>query len=164
MTWWQRGVSVVFLLGGSVSMVVAAQAQPAGALEIYWIDVEGGAATLIVTPAREATLMDAGWNRPDGRDARRILAAMHEAQITRIDYFIASHFHGDHVGGLPALAAEVDIGVLIDHGDSVERTRPGGQIVFETYKATCGKQTANDCAGRSTSCDECRFLVCHRGW
>jgi len=73
-------------------------------LDIYWIDVEGGAATLIVTPARESVLMDAGWDRDDERDAKRIEAAMTDAGITEIDYFIASHFHGDHVGGVPASA------------------------------------------------------------
>ena len=55
-------------------------------LEIYWIDVEGGSSTLIVTPTREAVLMDAGWNREDARDALRIQAAMQDAGITEIDY------------------------------------------------------------------------------
>lgn len=40
-------------------------------LQIYWVDVEGGSATLLVTPAGETVLMDAGWNREDERDARR---------------------------------------------------------------------------------------------
>ncbi len=92
-------------------------------LDIYWIDVEGGAATLIVTPEREAVLMDAGWDREDARDANRIQAAMRDARIDEIDYFIASHFHGDHVGGLPALATRVPIREYIDHGDSVELDR-----------------------------------------
>ena len=92
-----------------IALVLSAQ-EPAETLDIYWIDVEGGAATLIVTPARESILMDAGWGRPDERDAARIQAAMTDADIDRIDYFIASHFHGDHVGGLPALAGRVEIG------------------------------------------------------
>ena len=103
------------------SAVTLSAQEPAETLDIYWIDVEGGAATLIVTPAGESILMDAGWGRPDERDAARIQAAMTDAQIERIDYFIASHFHWDHVGGLPALAGRVEIGEFIDHGDSVEQ-------------------------------------------
>ena len=90
-------------------------------LEIYWIDVEGGAATLIVTPDRQVVLMDAGFQRDDGRDSGRIMAAMEDAGVTEIDYFLASHFHGDHVGGLSSLSANVPIKEFIDHGDSVER-------------------------------------------
>ena len=114
-----------------------AAAQPAGAaLDIYWIDVEGGAATLIVTPARQSILMDAGWRRDDERDARRIEAALRDAGVERIDYFIASHFHGDHVGGLAALAARVPIGRFIDHGDSVEQTSPRRRTSWQDYVDT----------------------------
>lgn len=112
--------------------VLAAQPPEAG-LDIYWIDVEGGAATLVVTPARQSILMDAGWARDDERDAGRIRAAMRDAGVDRIDYFIASHFHGDHVGGLPALAARVPIGQFVDHGDSVEQSTPRGRAAWNAY-------------------------------
>ena len=102
-------------------------------LDIYWIDVEGGAATLIVTPARQSVIMDAGWDRQDERDAERIEAAMNDAGITSIDYFIASHFHGDHVGGVPALAARVPIGQYVDHGDSVEQARERSRVAWDAY-------------------------------
>ncbi|MED5534422.1 MAG: MBL fold metallo-hydrolase, partial [Pseudomonadota bacterium] len=102
-------------------------------LEIYWIDVEGGSSTLIVTPTREAVLMDAGWNREDARDALRIQAAMQDAGITEIDYFIASHFHGDHVGGVPAIARRVPIHQFRDHGDSVEQEIERSRLAWETY-------------------------------
>ena len=116
------------------SLLVAAQPADAG-LEIYWIDVEGGAATLIVTPARQSILMDAGWERPDERDARRIQDALRDAGVDRIDYFIASHFHGDHVGGLPALAARVPIGRFVDHGDSVEQSTARGLASWNAYRS-----------------------------
>ncbi len=111
-------------------------------LQIYWIDVEGGSSTLIVTPQRESVLMDAGWNREDARDALRIQAAMNDAGITEIDYFIASHFHGDHVGGAPALASRVTIHRFMDHGDSVEQTSERGQPAWEAYlSAADGKRS-----------------------
>ena len=85
---------VLFVCGG-----VLVHNQPTDTLDIYWIDVEGGAATLIVTPQHESILMDAEWGRTDRRDALRIEAAMQDANVERIDYFIASHFHPDHIGG-----------------------------------------------------------------
>jgi competence protein ComEC len=89
-------------------------------LDIYFVDVEGGAATLVVTPEKESLLMDAGWRRDDDRDAKRIHeVATREAGLKKIDFFITSHFHGDHFGGLPALASLMPIGRFVDHGDRV---------------------------------------------
>ena len=122
-------------LGVAVGAVLLAAQPPEAGLEIYWIDVEGGAATLIVTPARQSILMDAGWERPDERDARRIQDALQDAGVDRIDYFIASHFHGDHVGGLPALAARVPIGRFVDHGDSVEQSAARGRASWNAYRS-----------------------------
>ena len=112
---------------------LSAQIGPTDTLDIYWIDVEGGAATLIITPNQESILMDAGWGRDDERDAKRIQDAMTDADIDRIDYFITSHFHRDHVDGLPALADRVPIGQFIDHGDSVEQHRERGNASWNTY-------------------------------
>jgi competence protein ComEC len=109
--------------------------QPSTPMNIYWIDVEGGAATLIITPSGESILMDAGWATEDERDAKRIVAAMDDAGITKIDYFIASHFHSDHVNGLPALVKRIPIEQFIDHGNSVEQDRPGSLKAWESYIA-----------------------------
>ena len=120
-------------LGIAMTGVAVGAQPPEAGLDIYWIDVEGGAATLVVTPERRSILMDAGWARPDERDARRIQDALQDAGVDRIDYFIASHFHGDHVGGLPALAARVPIGQLVDHGDSVEQSTARGLASWNAY-------------------------------
>ena len=120
-------------LGVVLTSVALGAQPPAAGLDIYWIDVEGGAATLVVTPERRSILMDAGWARSDERDALRIQDAMQDAGVDRIDYFIASHFHGDHVGGLPALAARVPIGQLVDHGDSVEQATERGLASWNAY-------------------------------
>ena len=123
----------------AIALFVRVAAQPArGALDIYWIDVEGGAATLIVTPANQSILMDAGWNREDARDAERIQTALRDAGVDRLDFFIASHFHGDHVGGLAALAARVPISRFIDHGDSVEQSSERGRATWEAYLSVAG--------------------------
>ena len=54
-------------------------------LEIYWIDVEGGAATLIVSPSGESMLIDTGFE-VDDRDAKRIYTATQHAGLKKIDY------------------------------------------------------------------------------
>jgi competence protein ComEC len=86
------------------------------ALDLYFIDVEGGAATLIVTPAGESMLIDAGWDGFDGRDAKRIQQAMRQAGITAIDHLVVTHYHRDHYGGVPELARLVTIKRFYDHG------------------------------------------------
>src|SRR5215471_7889110 len=85
-------------------------------LDIFYVDVEGGAATLIVTPAGESILVDAGWPGYEGRDANRIERAMKEAGITAIDHMIMTHYHVDHYGGIPELAKRVRINRFYDHG------------------------------------------------
>src|SRR5437867_768136 len=100
----------LLLLVSAVSLFSAGRTTAARrTLDIYFIDVEGGAATLIVTPAGEAVLIDAGWAGFDGRDAKRIQQAMQQAGMTAIDHLVATHYHVDHYGGIPELAALVPI-------------------------------------------------------
>lgn len=102
------------LLAGSTAP--AAYAQAAGPLTIYTIDVEGGQATLIVSPSKASLLVDTGWPDNNGRDADRIVAAMHDAGITQLDCVLITHFHVDHVGGVPNLVQKVKVGEFLDHG------------------------------------------------
>jgi beta-lactamase superfamily II metal-dependent hydrolase len=84
-------------------------------LDFYFIDVEGGQSTLIVTPAGQTLLVDTGFAIA-GRDPARILAALHDAGVTRIDYLLLTHFHGDHDGGVVEVARRMPVGTFIDHG------------------------------------------------
>jgi competence protein ComEC len=95
-------------------------AQTTDTLDIYVIDVEGGQATLIVSPARESMLVDAGWPGFDGRDADRIAAAVKRAGLSQIDYLLVTHYHRDHVGGVPELVKRVPVKAFVDHGPTVE--------------------------------------------
>ena len=97
-------------------LLLAPTTLSARGLDIYFIDVEGGQATLIVTPAGESLLIDAGYAR-DSRDPDRILAAVRDAGLERIDFLLITHFHNDHVGGVPELAARIPIGAFIDYGE-----------------------------------------------
>src|SRR5271170_8057396 len=89
-------------------------------LEIYWIDAEGGAATLIVSPSGQSLLVDTANRTPDDRDAKRIFAAAQKAGLQKIDFLLTTHFHGDHIGAMPALAKMIPIGMYLDHGETVE--------------------------------------------
>jgi len=119
---------VIFALGLAI-VSVAALGQPPAAktLDIYFIDVEGGQSTLLVTPAGQTLLVDAGFpstgtfaSRPGdpakARDPQRILEVARLAGVSRIDYLFVTHFHGDHVGGVSELAQLMPIGTFIDHG------------------------------------------------
>jgi len=125
--------AVLILIGDSVAWAADSEG-----LDIYFIDVGGGQSTLIVTPARETLLIDAGWSgkgeldsRPGdpaaARDPGRIVAAMRDAGVEKIDYLLVTHFHRDHIGGIPELSRLVPIGTFIDHGSAYppeDRARP----------------------------------------
>jgi beta-lactamase superfamily II metal-dependent hydrolase len=103
-------------------------ARAAGTLEVYFIDVEGGQATLFVSPSGESMLVDAGWADAGGRDADRIVSAAKLAGVRQIDYLVVTHYHGDHVGGVPQLAARIPIRTFVDHGPSVEISMEADQL------------------------------------
>jgi competence protein ComEC len=115
------GVVVLPAIGGAQARSGQGRGtQPANSkpLTIYVVDTEGGKATLFVTPAGESLLMDSG--NPGGRDTDRIMAAIADAGLSRIDYLLTTHYHVDHVGGLQELAKRIPIGTFIDHGPTVE--------------------------------------------
>ena len=113
----------------------AAQTKPDKTLDMYFIDTEGGQSTLFVSPSGETMLVDAGWPGFNGRDAERIVAAAKRAGVTRIDYLLVTHYHADHVGGVPQLAARIPVRNFIDHGPSVEHGQ-GADELFAAYTHT----------------------------
>jgi competence protein ComEC len=107
-------------------------------LGIHFIDVEGGQATLLVTPNGETVLTDAGWPGFDYRDADRIVAAAKKAGAKRIDYLVITHFHRDHSGGVEQLAERMPIGTLVDHGPNTE-TGKGAEELNASYERVAAK-------------------------
>lgn len=112
------------LLGLLSAMLLApslllAQSSEGRTLDFYFIDVEGGQATLYLSPEGESVLVDTGF--PGERDNQRIGAALQAAGVTQIDYLLTTHYDGDHMGGLLELAQRVPIRHFVDHGPSVQR-------------------------------------------
>ena len=125
---------------------------PANTLSIYFIDVEGGQATLVVTPARESLLIDAGYPgdasliapafgekpSPTGqaRDPQRILAAAKDAGITAIDYMLMTHSHADHAGGILEVSQRLPIKNFVNHippTDDAETVVSGTKVMHERF-------------------------------
>ncbi len=128
----------MWLIGLLCLAVETATAQ-SRTFDIYWVDVEGGAATLVVSPTGQSLLVDTGFPGADDRDAKRIFAATQEAGLTRIDYLVITHFHADHVGGLQALAEMIPIETCLDHGTTTEESN---QRWLDAYLSVCGDKRA----------------------
>lgn len=110
-------------------VLVSGPARAARTLNVYFIDTEGGQSTLFVSPSGESMLVDTGWPDFNGRDADRIVAAAKHAGVTKIDYLLITHYHADHVGGVPQLVARIPVRNFIDHGPSVEHGKDADELV-----------------------------------
>lgn len=109
-------------------------------LKVYAIDVEGGKSTLYVSPSGQSMLVDAGYDGNNGRDADRIVAAARAAGVTQIDYLVITHYHVDHAGGVPGLAAKMPIRNFVDHGQNFEKAKDNAGV-YAAYVATRAKGT-----------------------
>ena len=114
--------------------------QPRNSLQVYFVDVEGGQATLFVTPAGQSLLIDTGWSGHDGRDANRIVDAARQAGIKKIDFVLLTHFHEDHAGGIAQLAAKIPVGTVIDHGENREHSDAPTEQVWQDYQRFLEKE------------------------
>src|SRR5450631_1197839 len=98
----------------------AGVAQAAKTLDLYFIDTEGGQATLVVAPSGQSLLIDTGYTGFGGRDTLRIAAAAKDAGVKHIDTLLITHFHDDHVSGVANLLDRFPVAMFLDHGPSIE--------------------------------------------
>lgn len=126
--------------------------QPQGQISMWFIDTEGGQATLLVTSTGQSMLIDTGFpgnqGMPNGtadgppmRDADRIMAVLKTANVTVLDYVVITHYHGDHVGNAAELAKRIPIKRFVDHGNYTVELQPGRNAGFVSYQPI--RQMAN---------------------
>src|SRR5580692_8535101 len=126
-----RAILVILMLGA-----IPAAARP---LEIYFIDVEGGQATLVVSPSGQSLLIDAGFTNFSGRDADRIAAAAKDAHVKKIDFALITHHHSDHEGGVPNLLERFQVGLFYDPGPPAD-VETAQLRTYKAYEAAMSKQ------------------------
>ena len=113
-------------------LLLTSAAQAAKDLDIYFIDTEGGQATLVVSPSGQAMLIDTGYAGYGGRDANRIADAAKLAHAKRINVLFLTHHHSDHAGGVKNLLEVLKVDSFYDHGGDVEN---GGKYSDDYTKA-----------------------------
>jgi beta-lactamase superfamily II metal-dependent hydrolase len=126
--------------------LLASNAPPlfaARTLDVYFIDVEGGQSTLIVTPAGQSMLVDVGWPGFNGRDGDRILKTARKAGLKQIDYVLVTHYHTDHVGGIEQLVDRIKVGTMIVHGTNTETSKQA-QGLTEAYQRALKQSGAKE--------------------
>lgn len=134
-------ILAMWKLSTAILLASLAPVLPAASkLEIYCIDVEGGKATLWVSPTGESMLVDTGYAGFNHRDAERIAAAAKAAHVRKIDYLVITHFHSDHVGGVPQLAEKLPIRTFVDHGANSE-TGQDAEVLYGEYTRIRDKGT-----------------------
>ena len=123
-------IASALLLAG-LSPVAQAASKP---LQVYFIDVDGGQATLFVTPNGKSLLIDTGWADDTGVYADRIVAAAKAAGVSKIDDLLLTHYHSDHVGGVPQLVARMPVDTFVDHGPDRDPGDAATTVGFDAYQ------------------------------
>src|SRR5687768_13274549 len=126
----------VLVIALAPSPTAAQRGAAAKPLDIYVVDPEGGKATLWVTPAGQAVLIDTG--NPGERDLGRIMEAITAAGVTKIDYLISTHYHVDHIGGMQELVKRVPVDTFVDHGPSAD-VNEQARVFWAAYTELHGK-------------------------
>jgi len=126
-----RASLALLLAAGLITPPLAAQS-PTKTLQIYYVDTEGGQATLFVAPSGESLLVDTG--NPGTRDTERIMLALDDAGVKQLDHLVLTHYHGDHIGGLAELSKRIPIKRFYDHGPTAEGDQAGSQGFHEAYE------------------------------
>ena len=135
-----RRFLILTVILGLAAAAAPARAQQGRTLDIYVIDVEGGNATLFVSPTGESLLYDTGnIGAAAARDAGRIMEAINAAGLEQIDHLVITHFHGDHIGGLSELAKRIPIRHFIDHGPNTQPAEAIDAFLNGEYKQLIAK-------------------------
>lgn len=129
----------ILVVVSMAAFAIASMLAQRDTLDVYFIDVEGGQATLFVSPSGQSVLVDAGF--PGDRDAGRIAEVAKLAGVSRLDYFVNTHYHTDHIGGVVPLVEKIPVTTFVDHGPTIEPTPAGraGRSGYDAYVEIRGR-------------------------
>lgn len=133
---------------------------PAGGMDIHHINTGQGNAAFFIFPDGTTMLFDCGDGRdikrtpnfkapprPDGSRSpaewiARYIQKFHPAGPDgALDYLVVSHFHSDHMGGVPDLAQRLKIRTVLDRGwPDYQKTAPFKGELADQYKAALKDQ------------------------
>jgi competence protein ComEC len=147
-----RGASLMsrrLLLALCLCLIVVPSAFAEGkrGLDIHFVDTEGGAATLIVTPTGESILFDCG--NPGARDAERIHQAATRAGLKSIDHLIITHWHLDHYGSIGRLSKLIPVRNYYDRGipEKLDEDPKNFPLLIQAYRDASGGKSKTLKAG-----------------
>ena len=139
MRWMTYGLFAILFSSASATMA----SEKDGRLDIYFIDVEGGAATLIASPGGQSILVDSGYPDNNGRDLNRILHVVRDvAELKHLDHAVVTHWHLDHFGNHASLAGSIPITQFWDRGipDMLEEDKEFPDRIAK-YRAACNNSS-----------------------
>lgn len=79
-----------------------------GNLLVHYIDVGQGDSVFIQLPNGETSLIDGGPRS----SSSVVVDYLKDMKVEKIDYLIATHPHEDHIGGLPEVIKNYEIGAV----------------------------------------------------
>ncbi len=128
-------------------------------LALHLLDVGQGDATAVRTPGGHWVVIDAG-PAGAGHDAGARVVAPYLARhgVRRIDLFVLSHAHRDHVGGAAALMEQFPVSVALDPGEPFAEE---SYATWLTRLATGGTRWRRAGAGERWVLDGVEFRVVH---
>jgi len=113
----RSAVLLVAVVAGFAERVAGGEPARGRELDIYFVDVMGGAATVLVTGEGESVLVDSGWPGFDDRDPKRIVHVLKNcAGCDHLDHLVTTHWHRDHFGGVDGLTRLIRIDHFWDRG------------------------------------------------
>jgi competence protein ComEC len=90
-------------------------------LDVVFLDVGQGDATLISLPNGRHVLVDAGLRDPyTNKGVRTVLPHLRRYGIRRLDAVVLTHADADHYGGVFSVMEEIDVGQLVYNGHQKE--------------------------------------------
>lgn len=109
------------MLGPAAWWALSRRPDPdAGKLKVIAVDVGQGDCTLVITPGGRTLLVDGGGTSDETAagdtdvGAKIVVPFLEYLGINKIDILVATHPHGDHVGGLSAVLHGPSVGFVLD--------------------------------------------------